>query len=67
MKEHHKKLIQLIREEFEETPGLRLTASEASRFWALDPATCELALTELALQGFLSQGLDDRFQAYEQA
>ena len=64
MKEHHRKVVQWIREEFEEIPGLRLTAREASRFWAMDEPTCELALAELALQGFLAQGVDNRFQVY---
>ena len=36
-----RKLVQLIREEFEEAPELRVTAGEAARFWALDLSTCE--------------------------
>ena len=64
MKEHHRKMVQRIREEFDEIPGLRLTAREASCFWAIDEATCELVFAELALQGFLAQGVDDRFQVY---
>jgi Fic family protein len=67
MKDHHRKVVQRIREEFEEIPGLRLTAHEASRFWAMDEATCELVLAELALQGFLAQGGDYRFQMYAEA
>src|SRR6185503_14617330 len=31
-----RKLVQRIREEFEDAPNLRLTVSEAARFWALD-------------------------------
>jgi hypothetical protein len=67
MQNPYRKLVQRLREEFEETPGLRLTVDEASRFWALDEVTCELVLTELAIQGFLARGVDDRFQMYAAA
>jgi len=64
MKVNVRKLVQRIREEFEETPGLRLSVHEASRFWALDETTCEVVLAELVSTGFLAQGIDDRFQTY---
>ena len=60
----HRKIVQRIREEFEETPGLRLTVREASRFWGLDEVTCSWVLTELAAAGFLAEGMDRRFQVY---
>jgi len=56
-----RKLVQRIREEFEEAPGLRLTTTEAARFWGLDRATCERLLAELLLIGFLRQGPDQRY------
>ncbi len=62
MKKSHPKLVQLIREEFEERPELRLTVHEASQFWALDEAGCEHALMELAKRGFLAQDGDRRFR-----
>jgi hypothetical protein len=62
-----RKIVQRIREEFEETPGLRLTVGEASRFWGLDRGTCELVLLQLALDGFLAEGRDRRFQVYAAA
>ena len=31
-----RKLVQRIREEFEDAPNLRMTVSEAARFWGLD-------------------------------
>ena len=40
------KLIQRIREEFEESPGLRVTIDEGARFWGLDAEVCELVLSE---------------------
>ena len=60
----YRNIVQRIREEFEETPGLRLSVPEASRFWGLDEATCELVLAELAVDGFLARGADRRFQMY---
>jgi DNA-binding IclR family transcriptional regulator len=58
----HRKLVQRIREEFEEMPGLRLTLDEASRFLALDESTCRRIFSELSHEGFLARGVDDRFQ-----
>jgi hypothetical protein len=57
-----RKLVQRIREEFEEAPGLRLTSSEGARFWGLDLATCERVLTELLATGFLARGSDTRYR-----
>ena len=49
-------LVQRIREEFEEAPGLCVTVSEASQFWALDERTCERVLAQLLATGFLALG-----------
>ena len=56
------KLTQRIREEFQETPGLRLSIDEGARFWGLDETVCELVLSELAADGFLARGRDHRFR-----
>ena len=56
-----RKLVQRIREEFEDAPNLRMTVSEATRFWALDFATCERVLKELLRMGFLAKGADERY------
>ncbi len=56
------KLTQRIREEFEEAPGLRVTVSEAARFWGLDEPTCEQVLARLFAAGFLSRGSDRRYR-----
>lgn len=56
------KLIQRIREEFEESPGLRLTVDEGARFWGLDARTCEQVLGHLFAVGFLSRGSDQRYR-----
>jgi hypothetical protein len=55
------KLIQRIREEFEEAPWLRFTVGEAAQFWGLDPEACELVFANLITEGFLGSGIDDRF------
>ena len=55
------KLAQRIREEFEEAPGLRVTVSEAARFWGLDEKTCEQVLTYLLASRFLTQRSDQRY------
>ena len=53
-------LVQRIREEFEEAPGLRITVTEAARFWGLDEATCERVLGQLLAAGFLARSVDGR-------
>jgi hypothetical protein len=56
------KLAQRIREEFEESPGLRVTIDEGARFWGLDEDVCELVLAELLSDGFLARGSDQRYR-----
>lgn len=46
-------LLQRIRGEFMEMPGLRLTTRQAQRLWALDNTTCRRALDRLVESGFL--------------
>jgi len=57
-----RKLVQHIREEFENAPDLRMTIGEAARFFALDFATCERVMTELLASGFLARGADCRYR-----
>ena len=57
-----RKLVQRIREEFEEAPDLRITVTEGARFWGLDLSTCKRVLTELLQVGFLAQGPDARYR-----
>ena len=54
-------LLQRIRGEFMEMPGLRLTTRQAQRLWALDDATCRRALTSLVDSGFLRCTDEDYF------
>ena len=46
-------LVQRVRAEFLEMPGLRLTPAEATRFWGLGPAECGHVIDALIGSAFL--------------
>jgi hypothetical protein len=46
-------LLERIRGEYLEMPGLRLTLRQACRLWQLDQATCEAVLSKLLEERFL--------------
>ncbi len=46
-------LVRRVRNEFEEMPGLRLTFSQATLLFDLNPGCCERILTGLMQSGFL--------------
>jgi hypothetical protein len=50
--EHHG-LIERVRSEFLEMPGLRLTPAQAARLWNVDPATCQHVISTLVGAAFL--------------
>lgn len=54
-------LVQRIRSEFLEMPGLRLTLPQASRLWAVDRATSERILDTLTAAGFLSKNREGAY------
>jgi Fic family protein len=54
-------VLQRIRGEFIEMPGLRLTAPQAQRLWGLERHVCEQALGTLVEKKFLSQMRDGSF------
>jgi len=56
------KLVQRIREEFEEAPGLEITVDEGARFWGLDRSTCELVLARLHHLKFLVRTAGGRYR-----
>lgn len=56
-----RKLVQRIREEFEDLPNLHLTAIEAARFWGLDLVTCQQVLAELLASGSVTLDGDQRY------
>jgi len=47
--------LQLIRAEYLEMPGLRLTESQVQRLWGLDPATSQALLAALLDVKFLKR------------
>lgn len=47
------RLLEIVRGEYLEMPGLRLTRRQAQRLWALDSDTCEALLATLQDAGFL--------------
>ena len=47
------RLLDMVRSEYLEMPGLRLTGRQAQRLWALDAATCDAALDMLESTHFL--------------
>jgi hypothetical protein len=55
------RLVNRVRSEFLEMPGLRLRVDQAQRLWNLDRVSCELLLGALVEAKFLSQYSD---QAY---
>jgi DNA-binding IclR family transcriptional regulator len=52
------RLLERIRAEFAEMPGLRLTRNDATRLWSLPEETCDRILQELERAGYLRR-LDD--------
>jgi hypothetical protein len=47
------RLLNIVRSEFLEMPGLRLTGRQAQRLWALDVTTCKAILDTLEESRFL--------------
>ena len=47
------RLLEIVRAEYLEMPGLRLTGRQAQRLWALDAATCDALLDMLESTHFL--------------
>lgn len=45
--------LDLIRAEYRESPGLRLSRAQVERLWHLDQATCDAVLEALVSGGFL--------------
>jgi hypothetical protein len=54
-------LIQRVRGEFLEMPGLRLTFQQARRLWGLDEDTCACVLHTLVISGFLVREDDEQY------
>jgi hypothetical protein len=58
-------LLQRIRGEFREMPGLTLTLRQAARLWSLDLVACDVALRILVEESFLARTRRGLFQRAE--
>jgi hypothetical protein len=46
-------LVERVRSEFIEMPGLRLTPAQAARLWGMDDASCHRVISALVRSAFL--------------
>ncbi|MGE3276089.1 MAG: hypothetical protein AB7O67_13320 [Vicinamibacterales bacterium] len=56
-------VVNRVRAEFIEMPGLRLTPTQAQRLWGLDRHTCEAVVAQLTATRELVRGADGRISA----
>jgi hypothetical protein len=54
-------LLNRVRSEFIEMPGLRLRLDQAQRLWNLDRASCETVLRYLVDANFLRRDAEDAY------
>ena len=54
-------LMELVRAEYGEMPGLSVTLSQAQRLWAVDHATCEEVFSRLISEGVVRKTSKGRF------
>jgi hypothetical protein len=54
-------MLERVRAEFREMPGLGLTMAQAMRLFGLDRASCEMALATLLQEGWLSLKSDGTY------
>jgi hypothetical protein len=54
-------LVRLVRVEYLEMPGLRLTKPQAQRLWGLDAPTCDKVLKTLVSARFLRRTPTDSY------
>ena len=60
-------LLQRIRGEFEEMPGMCLTRPQAARLFGLTPAVCDRIFAELVRESVLYRAADDLYRLHEGA
>lgn len=56
-----RQVIDLVRAEFREMPGLKLTAEQASRLWHVERRVCESVLRKLTDERLLRRTRDGAF------
>jgi hypothetical protein len=54
-------LVRLVRGEYLEMPGLRLTKAQAQRLWGLDAPTCDKVIKTLVSARFLRRTPTDSY------
>ena len=54
-------LVDRVRGEYREMPGLRLTLLQAQRLFGLDPSACSIVFETLTRDRFLTRDRDGRF------
>ena len=54
-------LMQQVKAEYAEMPGLSVTLSQAQRLWAVDQPTCEEVFSRLIAKGVLRRTTKGRF------
>lgn len=54
-------LLSTVKREFDEMPGLALTAEQARRLWSLEPRVCSVVLSQLVETGYLCQTDDGQY------
>jgi len=54
-------LLQRVREQYREMPGLQLTKPQASRLFGVAPSVCAAMLRALVMENFLSRAGDGVF------
>ena len=54
-------LVEIVRGEYLEMPGLRLTKKQAQRLWAIDADTCDALLNKLERASFLRRTRDGEY------
>jgi hypothetical protein len=57
-----RRVLDSIRAEYAQLPGLRLTRAQFRRLWRLDAPVCDGAILELIGSGFLQEDPDGRLQ-----
>ena len=61
------RLLDIVRGEYVEMPGLRLSSRQAQRLWAIDAETCNAVLGALERVHFLEQTADGEFMRAERS
>jgi hypothetical protein len=58
-------LLQRVREQYREMPGLTLTKGQATQLFEVAPSVCAAALRALVMEHFLSRSGDGQFVRFD--